>query len=411
MNSTDLDALWVAVAAVLVMVAGIGLVVMVQGGTRHRSVSTGAARFVAQFASAVLAFALLGFGLGFGSGEAWLGTEWFGLEDVPFDARLDHPNGSTVGGGLLLHTAAAVVFVGIVLAPLAERTRVVGHAIAAALLAGVVLPLALRSVWGGGLIDDIQIGGAGYVDAAGGGVVATLAGWLGLTGTMLIGPRLGRFGPTGRARVIPGRSMPVATIGGLFVAVGWLGFTMGFPDPWSDAQPEMAIVSLLAAASGSLTAMLVSWRRSGAAGALSAIRGLVAGVVSISAGVGSFSPLWAAGIGAIAGLLVIPLVVLGERARVDDPLGAVAVFGGAGMWGVLAVGLFANGAGAADAGLVYGGDADQLLAQAIGVTMLSSWGIVSGAVVFGLLRAVNLLRLPADEELVGLSVSEQRSAS
>jgi len=408
-NSTDLGDLRVAAAAGLVLLASIGLVVMVQGATRARSVSTGAARFAIQFAAAALGFALIGFAVGFGPGDGWVSTEWYGLDGVDLSSRSERFDGVSVGGWLVLHLAAAVVFVGIALAPLAERTKVSGHGAAAALCAVLVFPFAARSAWGPGLLADIDLDGAGFVDHAGAGVVAVLAGWVGLTGSMLIGPRLGRFGPTGRARVIPGRSIPVAIIGAFVFLVGWAGLAVGRHDAGAADVGHVLLVLVLASAAGTIAAMLVSWRRSGRAGALSAARGLVAGLISMTAAPLAISPLWAVVVGGVAGGIAILAVVGLERARVDDPLGAVGMFGASGLWGSLAVGLFAEAGGEVQNGLVYGGGADQLVAQAVGLAILSAWGIVAGGAVFGLLRSTHTLRLSDEEELVGLSISDQSS--
>ncbi len=387
--------------------ASIGLIVMMQGVTRARSVSTGAARFVAQFAAAALGFSLVGFAIGFGPGDGGFGTDWYGLDAVDLQARLERFSGTSIGGWLMLHLAAAVLFVGVALAPLAERTKVSGHAIAAALLAMVVFPLAARAAWGPGVIAAVDLDGAGFVDETGTGVIAVLAGWVGLTGSMLVGPRLGRFGPTGRARVIPGRSIPVAIVGAFVFMVGWMGLTVGLHREDTAQLGEVILAMMLSSAVGAVVAMLVSWRRSGRAGALSAMRGLVAGLVAMAAP-HAIAPLWAVVVGAVAGGLAILVVVGLERSRVDDPLGAVALFGAAGLWGLLAVGVFAQDGSAVQAGFVYGGGGDQLVAQLVGAVILSSWGIVAGAAVFGLLGLVGLLRLSDDEELVGLSVSEQK---
>jgi len=137
------------------------------------------------------------------------------------------------------------------------------------------------------------------------------------------------------------------------------------------------------------------------------MRGLVAGLVAMAAP-HAIAPLWAVVVGAVAGGLAILVVVGLERSRIDDPLGAVALFGAAGLWGLLAVGVFAQDGSAVQSGLVHGGGGDQLVAQLVGAVILSSWGIVAGAAVFGILGLVGLLRLSDDEELVGLSVSEQK---
>ncbi|MGI9607295.1 MAG: ammonium transporter [Acidimicrobiales bacterium] len=400
------DALWLTVAAVFVLFVNVGVFVVSQGFTRRRTVSTLVAHHVVHAGTALIGVAALGYGVAFGEGNSWFGSEWFGLGDLDLSARVGPgDDGPTHGARVLWHMAAAVTLSTATLTAIAERARLLTHAAAGFAIGAVVMPMAVRAARPEGLLADIGIGDTVFVDAGGSAVLYSVTGWMAVVGAMLIGPRLGRFGATGQPRVIPGRSMPGAVAGGLLVLAGWIGLAGGYLGEWSDDVPSAGVRLLLAGAGGGLGSAYASWVRTGQAGAAGAVRGLLAGLVAASAGMLVLSPTWAAVVGFFGGALVPLGTAAIERAKLDDPFGSVIVFAGGGVWGTLAVGLFAT-----DTGLLDSANPDQLVAQLTGVLILASWAIVAGAGVFGLLKAVGRFRLDDDEELVGLEIVEQRAS-
>jgi Amt family ammonium transporter len=278
-------------------------------------------------------------------------------------------------------------------------------------------------VWGGGWLANLgrSIGwGNGAVDFAGSGVVHMIGGSIALAGAMVIGPRIGKFNKDGSANTIPGHNLPMGILGTIILFFGWFGFNAGSSLGFSGATRNLAVLAavntLLAGAAGGMSAMLYMWwfgvAKKPDPGM--SVNGILAGLVAITAPC-AFVDIWAAVvIGLIAGVWVCVASVLLEKAKIDDPVGAVPVHLANGLWGVLAVGIFANGNldtaawnGVATpvTGLLYG-NGSQLLAQlAEGLSVLVVAGGLS-YVFFKVLAAAKLLRVSAAVELAGLDIPE-----
>jgi Amt family ammonium transporter len=253
----------------------------------------------------------------------------------------------------------------------------------------IYYPLFAAWTWGGGWLAktwDTMSLGAGYVDFAGSGVVHTVGGVAGLAGAIVLGPRIGKFGADGKPRGLPGHHIPMALLGTFILLFGWFGFNAASTFAATDVQfAVVAANTAIAAAFGAITAMLWIIKRTGKPDPGMMANGMLAGLVAITAPCAFVSPAMAAVIGVIAGVLVIEAVFFIERKlKVDDPVGAIAVHGVCGSFGVLAVGLFANGSyGAAWNGSdvkgvegLFWGDAGQFGAQLLGVVVL--WTVIFG---------------------------------
>jgi Amt family ammonium transporter len=272
---------------------------------------------------------------------------------------------------------------------MAERWKFSAFAIYGLFISMFLYPLYGNWVWGGGWLSQLGVNlglGHGHVDFAGSSVVHMTGGIAGLAGAIVLGPRIGKFRRDGQMAAIPGHNIPMAMIGTLILAFGWFGFNAGSTLAASD--PRIGIIAantMIASAGGALSSLFYLWFRFHKPDVAMACNGLLGGLVAITAPCAFVTPLAAVTIGVIAGLLVVVLVLMLERRfRVDDPVGAIAVHGGCGIWGALAVGIFADGSygdgwnavGGPVRGILYG-DAGQLVAQLIGVT-------VNIIVVFGL---------------------------
>jgi Amt family ammonium transporter len=272
---------------------------------------------------------------------------------------------------------------------MAERWKFSAFAIYGLFISMFLYPLYGNWVWGGGWLSQLGVNlglGHGHVDFAGSSVVHMTGGIAGLAGAIVLGPRIGKFRRDGQMAAIPGHNVPMAMIGTLILAFGWFGFNAGSTLAASD--PRIGVIAantMIASAGGALSALCYLWFRFHKPDVAMACNGLLGGLVAITAPCAFVTPLAAVTIGVIAGLLVVALVLtLERRFRIDDPVGAIAVHAGCGIWGALAVGIFADGSYGdgwnAVAGPVRGilyGDAGQLVAQLIGVT-------VNIIVVFGL---------------------------
>jgi len=279
-------------------------------------------------------------------------------------------------------------------------------------------------VWGGGWLSALgrNLGlGHGHVDFAGSSVVHLTGGVMALVTARLLGPRRGKYNANGTVNAIPGHSIPMALVGTFILAFGWFGFNAGSTLAGTDVRiAVIAVNTTLAGAAGSISAMLFMWRRYGSPDPSMIANGALAGLVAITAPCAFVDASAAVLIGAVAGVLVcIAVFYIDRTLRIDDPVGAISVHGVNGLWGVLAVGLFANGSygdglnGVAGGvrGLFFG-DASQLAAQAIGITTNIVW--VSAAA-YAAWRVTALLvgghRVAPEAEELGLDLREMGAAA
>src|SRR5438093_1052815 len=261
---------------------------------------------------------------------------------------------------------------------MAERWRFVAFAVFSVFVGAVIYPLFANWTWGGGWLSQLgtNLGlGHGHVDFAGSSVVHMTGGMIALVGAALLGPRRGKYNPDGSANAIPGHNIPMALVGTFILCFGWFGFNPGSTLAGSDLRiGVIATNTMLAGAAGSVTAMLYMWTKYGKPDPSMLANGTLAGLVAITAPCAFATAPSAALIGGAAGVLVCASVFFVERTlRIDDPVGAISVHGACGLWGILSVGLLAdgtygdgwNGVNGAVRGLFYG-DASQFAAQLIG---------------------------------------------
>ncbi|MCI0334805.1 MAG: ammonium transporter, partial [Planctomycetes bacterium] len=300
------------------------------------------------------------------------------------------------------------VFVGaaatIVAGGVAERMRFISYLAYSFIISALVYPIVGHWIWGGGWLADL-----GFYDFAGSTVVHTVGGFSALVATWMIGPRIGKFGADGSPRVIGGHNLPLAALGVFILWLGWFGFnagsTLGFEDPGQIAL--IAVNTNLAAATSAIVAMSVAWLKFGKPDLALALNGALAGLVGVTAPCAAVSPLAAVAIGAVSGVIVVYGIVVLDRCRLDDPVGAVSVHGFCGVWGTLAVGLFGQAALGANAdGLLYGGGLAALGVQAIGTVSCIAFVIVCMTVVFKAIDLAFGLRVSREAELRGLDVRE-----
>ena len=310
----------------------------------------------------------------------------------------------------LIAANSAVIALIIPLGAMVERLSLKAHVGIAIAIGGVLYPLAACWLWTGGWLN--QLGSHlhlshGAVDYAGAGAVHLLGGTIGLVGAIILRPRLGKFDAQGTPRPLLGHHVPMVILGTMIVAFAWLGFTTSRSFLSNDDQgPLVAVNTLLASVGGALGAATYMWLRFGRPDPSLTCNGLLAGLVSISAGCAYVTPSASLLIGVIGGMLAIVCVLFIERRRIDDPVGASSVHGLAGVWGMLAVGLFAGGNGPI-VGLFYGGGVSLLLVQAIAVVAIVLLAIVGTLITLWLLNlGVIGARVSADIEFAGLDIPE-----
>ena len=398
----NLDNIFILVAAILVIFMQAGFAMVEAGLTRGKNVANIMMKNMMDFAVGVIAFAAVGFGFAFGSGNDFIGTSgWFIGNDIAQN-YLGESNLS-IATFFIFQVAFAATAATIVSGAMAERTKFSAYMIYSFLISLVVYPIVVHWTWGGGWLAQM-----GYHDFAGSGIVHMVGGIAAAVGAYILGPRIGKYGPDGKTRAIPGHSIPFAIIGVFILLVGWFGFNPGSELAADSAVTPVAVTTVLAGAAGAVIAMLVTWVKGGKPDPAMAGNGLLAGLVGITAGCGAVNNRSAAVIGAIAGVIVVFAVPFFDRIRVDDPVGAVAVHGVCGAWGVIAVGLFAaeDVEGFWQQGLLFGGGADQLVDQVVGVLAIGAFvGVTMTLIFLGIKHTVGL-RVSEAEEIEGLDVHE-----
>ena len=407
-----LDNIWVLVAAILVIFMQAGFALVEAGLTRAKSVANIMMKNMMDFCVGVIAFACVGFAFAFGTGNDFIGTNgWF----IGSDIAENYLSGTTLGlpTFFIFQVAFAATAATIVSGAMAERTKFLSYIIYSLLITAIVYPVVVHWTWGGGWLSQLD---TPYIDFAGSGIVHMTGGVASIVGAAFLGPRIGKYGKDGKPRAIPGHSIPFAIVGVFILLIGWFGFN---PGSWlaadSTVVPAVAVTTVIAGAAGALSAMVFTWIKQGKPDVGMAGNGLLAGLVGVTAGTAHVNNWGACIIGLLAGVIVVLSVYFFDRVRIDDPVGAVSVHGICGAFGAICVGLFAttNGSPLGEDsidGLFYGGGADQLVTQLIGVVSIAAFVAVCMVIVFAGLKYTIGLRVSPTEEIEGLDVHEHGSA-
>ncbi len=392
----NMDIVWTCVAAFLVFFMQAGFAMVESGFTRAKNTINIMMKNLMDFSIGSIAFFLLGFGLMFGVTNGLFGTTQFLLA------------GTDVAGGdwnwtfLIFQTVFAATAATIVSGAMAERTKFSGYLIYSVFISAFIYPIFGSWAWGSLLEGSGWLEGMGFTDFAGSTVVHSIGGWLALAGAIVLGPRIGKYGPDGKARAIPGHNIAIAALGVFILWFGWFGFNPGSTTAAIGDIGRIAVTTNLAAAAGAIGAMFTSWIISRKPDGSMMLNGALAGLVAITAGCASVSPVSSIIIGLIAGIIVVLSVFFIDNVlKVDDPVGAVSVHAVNGAWGTLAVGLFAT-----DGGLFLGGGAKLLGVQALGVVTAFAWAFGLGMILFSVIKKTVGLRVSEEEELRGLDIGE-----
>ena len=348
------------------------------------------------FAIASLSFWAFGFALMWGTSAAGIAgnTNYFLTDAADGQTYVDFVFQMVFAG-----TAATIVA-----GAVAERTKTQAYLAYSFIIGAIIYPLYGHWVWGGGWLgamDKIDLPAA--ADYAGSGVVHAVGGFVALAGAVVVGPRIGKFNADGSANVIAGHNVGYVVIGTFILFFGWFGFNINT----GDSIGLNAIYTLMAGATGSIVALYIRLVQTGKTDILIACNGALAGLVGITAGAAFVEPWSAVAIGAIAAPIMMASLLLIERVlKIDDPVGAISVHGVTGLWGLLAVGIFANGNNGVE-GLVVG-EGKQIISQLISMGVVLAWGLVTGFALFMLLKVTMGVRATEAEELEGLDISEHR---
>ena len=398
------DTLWVLVAAFLVFFMQAGFAMVEAGFTRAKNAVNILMKNLMDFSIGSLSYWAIGFAIMFGTGGWFMGTSgWFVPTDTTAFASLEWSSVPTHAAWLFQLVFAATAAT-IVSGAMAERTQFKSYLIYSVFITGFIYPVVGHWIWGGGWLAGF---GAGMLDFAGSTVVHSTGGWLALTGAIVLGPRLGKYDGEGKPRPIAGHNLPLAALGVFILWLGWFGFNPG-SQMGADALDIslIAVTTNIAAASGAITAMITAWMFLGKPDAGMSLNGALAGLVAITAGCAFVSPVSAAIIGALGGVVVVLSVLLLERLKIDDPVGAISVHGTCGALGTILLGLFHK-----EQGIFFGGSFGFLWAQIVGVVAVFVWCLVTGYILFSAIKAVTGLRVTEEEEMEGLDYGEHGASA
>jgi Amt family ammonium transporter len=396
-NGSDLDFLWIVFCSFLVLFMQAGFLCLESGLTRRKNSINVAAKNLADFCVTTVVFWGVGFGVMFGLSEGG----WFGTDRIFLDFSEQNRMAGAFFFFQLMFCGAAVT---IMSGAAAERMRLIFYLVISVLIAGLIYPVFGHWAWGGLDVGENfgWLRAIGFVDFAGSTVVHSVGGWVALAVLIIIGPRRGRFDAEGKAQRIPPSNLALATLGGIFLLVGLLGFNAGSSLGVDDSVPGILINTILAGAVGALSAGSLGFAVQNHVNVTQFVNGCLAGLVAITAGCFAVSSPVACLIGLVGGMISVGGDELLKYLGIDDAVGAIPAHLGAGIWGTLAVGLYGN-LEILGTGLTRG---EQISAQLLGILACAVWVFGVTYITVRLLDRITPLRVPADHEDVGLNLSE-----
>lgn len=376
---TNLDFVWMIVAACLVFFMQAGFALLETGFTQAKNAVNIIMKNVMDASAGVLVFFCIGFALMFGSSwNGLVGTGGF------FLTGLEGQSTSWTYGFFFFQAVFAATAATIVSGAVAGRVKFIGYLLFSVTITGIIYPVFGAWAWGGLFNGSGWLEQLGFIDFAGSTVVHSIGGWAALAGALVVGPRLGKYDKDGTPQDLPAHNMPLAALGVFILWLGWFGFNAGSTTAGTTDIALIAMNTFLGAGGGAVAATIVSWMRSGAPHASMALNGILGGLVGITAGCATLTPGFAILTGLVAGVIVV-YATIGIEKIADDPVGAVAVHGVCGAWGTLAAGLFNVG----------GFSLAQVGVQLVGIGAAFSWAF-----------PMSYLAFTAADALVGVTLSE-----
>lgn len=402
----EIFGIWFLIGAALVFWMQAGFAMVETGFTRAKNAGNIIMKNLMDFCIGTVVFVLIGFGL-------LLGEDFMGIVGIPtlniFEAYQSFDWSNFVFNLVFCATTATIVS-----GAMAERTKFSSYCIYSAVISAVIYPIEAHWVWGGGWLSQM-----GYHDFAGSSVIHMVGGLAALIGAAMLGARIGKFtrnekGKVTKVNAFPGHNLPLGALGCFILWFGWYGFN-GAAAVSNDQLASIFLTTTIAPAVATVVCMLTTWIIYGKPDVSMCLNASLAGLVAITAPCDVTDALGAAIIGAVAGLLVIFGVwFLDNVLHVDDPVGAVAVHMFNGIWGTIAVGLFATKSAPLNdtyQGFFYGGGVDLLVTQLIGIAAIAGWTIVTISITFFIIKHTVGLRVSEEEEIVGLDSKEHGLAS
>ncbi|MDY6523603.1 ammonium transporter [Acinetobacter faecalis] len=390
----SLDSVWVILGGILVFFMQAGFALVESGSVRSKNTVNVLMKNYMDACLGGLVFWLVGFGLMFGVNS----TGWFGFSHfAPNDLEDWHWN------LLFFQMMFAATATTIASGAMAERIHFVAYVVSAAVVSGFIYPIFGSWAWGGLFNGDGWLKELGFIDFAGSTVVHSMGGWVAFAGIVVLGPRLGRFGKNGQSHYLAGHNLPLVALGGFILWLAWFGFNAGSTINANVSIGRIALNTHLAACASAVAYMIYALLRGKAILIKTTINASLGGLVAITAGCASMTPIYAVITGACAGLVVSIMPYFMEKLRLDDVVDAVTVHGFCGAWGTMAAGLFLENN-------MF--NSDVLIVQALGVVSAFAWGFGVAYIVFKILDVVmGGLRVEKQHEQRGLDYTEHAELS
>ncbi|MDO5834219.1 MAG: ammonium transporter [Lachnospiraceae bacterium] len=398
---------WVLIATALIYFMQAGFALCEAGLTRAKNTGNILMKNMMDFCIGTPCFWLIGFGLMFaGTGPLVGGFDPL-IRGSYTAANSVVPQNMPLWCYVIFETVFCATAATIVSGSMAERTNFKAYCVYSAMISLIIYPIEGHWVWGGGWLSSM-----GFHDFAGSAAVHMTGGLIACLGAWMLGPRIGKYDRNGKARAIPGHNMLAAALGVFILWFCWFGFNGGSTAAMATEDNAITAATAfmttnLAAAVATVTTMIFTWIRYGKPDVSMTFNGALAGLVAITAPCDCVTPVGAFFIGLVAGILVVLSVeFFDNKAKIDDPVGAVSVHMVNGMWGTIAVGLFSTGADGVGVGLFYGGGLAQLGVQVLGVIGIAAYTLITMFIVFKIIDKTIGLRVPAKIEIDGLDVHE-----
>ena len=398
---------WVLLATALIYFMQAGFALCEAGLTRAKNTGNILMKNMMDFCIGTPCFWLIGFGLMFaGTGPLVGGFDPL-IRGSYTAANSVVPQNMPLWCYVIFETVFCATAATIVSGSMAERTNFKAYCVYSAMISLIIYPIEGHWVWGGGWLSAM-----GFHDFAGSAAVHMTGGLIACLGAWMLGPHIGKYDRNGKARAIPGHNMLAAALGVFILWFCWFGFNGGSTAAMATEDNAITAATAfmttnLAAAVATVTTMIFTWIRYGKPDVSMTFNGALAGLVAITAPCDCVTPVGAFFIGLVAGILVVLSVeFFDNKAKIDDPVGAVSVHMANGMWGTIAVGLFSTGADGVGVGLFYGGGLAQLGVQVLGVIGIAAYTLITMFIVFRIIDKTVGLRVPAKIEIDGLDVHE-----
>ena len=406
MNITDLasavDTGWMLIGAALVFFMQAGFAMVETGFTRAKNAGNIIMKNLMDFCLGTPLFWLIGFGLMFGAGSKFIGT---------IDLFADGVVGEGYNWGtLIFQTVFCATAATIVSGAMAERTKFSAYCVYSAIISAVIYPVSGHWIWGGGWLSEL-----GFHDFAGSAAVHLVGGVAAFVGAKILGARIGKYDKYGKPKAIPGHSLTLGALGVFILWFCWFGFNGGSTIALSNGADETAarvfVTTNLSATMATVTVLAITWIRYKKPDISMTLNGSLAGLVAVTAGCDTVTPMGAAAIGIIAGFVVVfGIEFIDQKLKIDDPVGAVGVHGMCGAVGTLLVGVFGyyeyGTNNVNPVGLIYGGGFNALVVQFIGVISVIVWVTVTMTIAFLIIKNTMGLRVSKEEEILGLDIQE-----